>query len=207
MHSACIYFTHSIWQVHQGTGVILLSRSECLLSLDWTRNKLLSWQKNTTYTWLLMGKKLQFPRGSSIKRISLFILFFHSFSQVLPQTMLMFIINGNGTPTFPRTLASQALVFCSVTVFLSPSTFVSIKIELLKGYRNMRWFQIESNSCFFTLCRRISMAGLSSKTVPHLADAIHAAVTRVVWFFCWPSETLEGLSPHRGTLSHFAILL
>lgn len=25
--------------------------------------------------------------------------------------------------------------------------------------------------------RRISMAGLSSRTVPHLADAIHAAVT------------------------------
>lgn len=31
------------------------------------------------------------------------------------------------------------------------------------------------------MCRRISMAGLSSKTVPHLADAIHAAVTRAVW--------------------------
>ncbi|RWW07898.1 hypothetical protein GW17_00028695 [Ensete ventricosum] len=27
--------------------------------------------------------------------------------------------------------------------------------------------------------RRISMAGLSSKTVPHLADAVHAAVTRM----------------------------
>ncbi|XP_019438405.1 PREDICTED: aspartate aminotransferase 1 [Lupinus angustifolius] len=33
---------------------------------------------------------------------------------------------------------------------------------------------------YLTSDGRISMAGLSSKTVPHLADAIHAAVTRVV---------------------------
>jgi hypothetical protein len=31
--------------------------------------------------------------------------------------------------------------------------------------------------CPTVLCRRINMAGLGPKTVPHLADAIHAAVT------------------------------
>lgn len=48
------------------------------------------------------------------------------------------------------------------------------------------WIFIRFNRCGLensdknanVICRRISMAGLSSKTVPHLADAIHAAVTR-----------------------------
>lgn len=33
------------------------------------------------------------------------------------------------------------------------------------------------NSRLFSCHRRINMAGLSTRTVPHLADAIHAAVT------------------------------
>ncbi|KAG4194598.1 hypothetical protein ERO13_A06G063900v2 [Gossypium hirsutum] len=39
-------------------------------------------------------------------------------------------------------------------------------------------FMIKEYHIYMTSDGRISMAGLSSKTVPHLADAIHAAVTR-----------------------------
>lgn len=60
-------------------------------------------------------------------------------------------------------------------------------------YWNLIWFNCHVLSCinnydaslgpFFLLshlsvCRRISMAGLSTRTIPHLADAIHAAVTK-----------------------------
>ncbi|XP_031282510.1 aspartate aminotransferase, cytoplasmic-like isoform X2 [Pistacia vera] len=41
-------------------------------------------------------------------------------------------------------------------------------------------FMTKEYHIYMTSDGRISMAGLSSKTVPHLADAIHAAVTRVV---------------------------
>ncbi|KAL2346907.1 hypothetical protein Fmac_000907 [Flemingia macrophylla] len=41
-------------------------------------------------------------------------------------------------------------------------------------------FMTNEYHIYMTSDGRISMAGLSSKTVPHLADAIHAAVTRVV---------------------------
>ncbi|GAB4837259.1 Aspartate aminotransferase 3, chloroplastic [Ancistrocladus abbreviatus] len=40
-------------------------------------------------------------------------------------------------------------------------------------------FMTEEYHIYMTSDGRISMAGLSSKTVPHLADAIHAAVTRI----------------------------
>lgn len=40
-------------------------------------------------------------------------------------------------------------------------------------------FMTKDYHIYMTSDGRISMAGLSSKTVPHLADAIHAAVTRV----------------------------
>ncbi|XP_057468029.1 aspartate aminotransferase 3, chloroplastic isoform X2 [Actinidia eriantha] len=40
-------------------------------------------------------------------------------------------------------------------------------------------FMTKEYHIYMTSDGRISMAGLSSKTVPHLADAIHAAVTRV----------------------------
>ncbi|KAA8521796.1 hypothetical protein F0562_012469 [Nyssa sinensis] len=40
-------------------------------------------------------------------------------------------------------------------------------------------FMTKEYHIYLTSDGRISMAGLSSKTVPHLADAIHAAVTRV----------------------------
>lgn len=40
-------------------------------------------------------------------------------------------------------------------------------------------FMTKEYHVYMTSDGRISMAGLSSKTVPHLADAIHAAVTRV----------------------------
>ena len=39
-------------------------------------------------------------------------------------------------------------------------------------------FMTKEYHIYMTSNGRISMAGLSSKTVPHLADAIHAAVTR-----------------------------
>ncbi|PKI66033.1 aspartate aminotransferase, cytoplasmic [Punica granatum] len=41
-------------------------------------------------------------------------------------------------------------------------------------------FMTKEYHIYMTADGRISMAGLSSRTVPHLADAIHAAVTRVV---------------------------
>ncbi|CAL0305658.1 unnamed protein product [Lupinus luteus] len=41
-------------------------------------------------------------------------------------------------------------------------------------------FMTKEYHIYMTFDGRISMAGLSSKTVPHLADAIHAAVTRAV---------------------------
>ncbi|VFQ73221.1 unnamed protein product [Cuscuta campestris] len=41
-------------------------------------------------------------------------------------------------------------------------------------------FMTKEFHIYMTSDGRISMAGLSSKTVPHLADAIHAAVTRMV---------------------------
>ncbi|KDP34208.1 hypothetical protein JCGZ_07779 [Jatropha curcas] len=41
-------------------------------------------------------------------------------------------------------------------------------------------FMTKEYHIYMTSDGRISMAGLSSKTVPHLADAIHAAVTRVM---------------------------
>ncbi|KAL8107121.1 aspartate aminotransferase, cytoplasmic [Apium graveolens] len=41
-------------------------------------------------------------------------------------------------------------------------------------------FMTKEYHIYMTSDGRISMAGLSSRTVPHLADAIHAAVTRVV---------------------------
>ncbi|KAI3446986.1 hypothetical protein Pfo_003651 [Paulownia fortunei] len=40
-------------------------------------------------------------------------------------------------------------------------------------------FMTEEYHIYMTSDGRISMAGLSSKTVPHLADAIHAAVTKI----------------------------
>ncbi|KAK4485873.1 hypothetical protein RD792_008524 [Penstemon davidsonii] len=45
--------------------------------------------------------------------------------------------------------------------------------------RNQVSFMTEEYHIYMTSDGRISMAGLSSKTVPHLADAIHAAVTRL----------------------------
>ena len=41
-------------------------------------------------------------------------------------------------------------------------------------------YNIAVNFLPIEFCRRISMASLTTKTVPHLADAIHAAVTQVV---------------------------
>ncbi|XP_019414380.1 PREDICTED: aspartate aminotransferase 1-like [Lupinus angustifolius] len=41
-------------------------------------------------------------------------------------------------------------------------------------------FMTKKYHIYMTFDGRISMAGLSSRTVPHLADAIHAAVTRAV---------------------------
>lgn len=43
----------------------------------------------------------------------------------------------------------------------------------------LTWLVLIGVHMFRPGCRRISMAGLSSRTVPHLADAIHAAVTRL----------------------------
>ncbi|XVF11969.1 hypothetical protein REPUB_Repub08aG0074400 [Reevesia pubescens] len=40
-------------------------------------------------------------------------------------------------------------------------------------------FMTREYHIYMTSDGRISMAGLSSKTIPHLADAIHAAVTRM----------------------------
>ncbi|KAF5726199.1 Aspartate aminotransferase 3 [Tripterygium wilfordii] len=40
-------------------------------------------------------------------------------------------------------------------------------------------FMTEEYHIYMTSDGRISMAGLSAKRVPHLADAIHAAITRV----------------------------
>ncbi|GKB48087.1 hypothetical protein Tco_0898840 [Tanacetum coccineum] len=39
---------------------------------------------------------------------------------------------------------------------------------------------VEASSGLRYICRRISMAGLSFRTVPHLADVIYAAVTTIV---------------------------
>lgn len=48
-------FLFSIWQVLLVIGVTLLSRLECLLSLDWTPSKSHLWQKSTIFIWHLMG--------------------------------------------------------------------------------------------------------------------------------------------------------
>lgn len=78
------------------------------------------------------------------------------------------------------------------------------------------WLILDANAC----CRRISMAGLRSKTVPHLADAIHAAVTRIKWthgspifptfaLYCrqFIVSTIIGHVSHPWTLNwHFIIL-
>lgn len=45
-------------QAHLAIGVTLSNRLECLLSLDWMRNKFPSWLESSIYTWHLMGKIL-----------------------------------------------------------------------------------------------------------------------------------------------------
>ncbi|KAK6129692.1 hypothetical protein DH2020_036558 [Rehmannia glutinosa] len=71
-------------------------------------------------------------------------------------------LRGRGTPGDWSHIIKQIGMF----------TFTGLNSEQVAFMRNEYHIYMTSDG-------RISMAGLSSRTVPHLADAIHAAVTRV----------------------------
>ncbi|GJX82465.1 hypothetical protein Tco_0331946 [Tanacetum coccineum] len=69
--------------------------------------------------------------------------------------------------------SSSSLLCCHSNIIAATHPFAAISQTSATSC-------VEASSGLRYICRRISMVGLSSRTVPHLADVIHAAVTTIV---------------------------
>lgn len=112
----------------------------------------------------------------------------------------------NGDPVWIDAWKILLFKFKALGRGLEACLSICVKQYILMGQNNCQLWLL--SPCFLSICRRISMAGLSSRTVPHLADAIHAAVTSFAWFCCWQHFSNGTVRPsHFNGLVPFTILL